>query len=163
MKLNTTAFEMESSSNISLLQQAIYMYVTLNTEADKWLTCFKGNPIVDRTFMYKLEGAVIANRKLQSYIKGRSEFDDAIDYFEQVGEIFSECLDKIRKEKNPKKQLELVLLMDQWRNDQVTTIKDGDSFMTRDEVVDFVLHLTKGSALTKEIIINSYNTIKHEQ
>jgi len=163
LKLNTTAFEMESSSNISLLQQAIYMYVTLNTEADKWLTCFKGNPIVDRTFMYKLEGAVIANRKLQSYIKGRSEFDDAIDYFEQVGEIFSECLDKIRKEKNPKKQLELVLLMDQWRNDQVTTIKDGDSFMTRDEVVDFVLHLTKGSALTKEIIINSYNTIKHEQ
>lgn len=160
MKLNTTAFEMESSSNISLLQQAIYMYVTLNTEADKWLTCFKGNPIVDRTFMYKLEGAVIANRKLQSYIKGRSEFDDAIDYFEQVGEIFSECMDKIRKEKNPKKQLELVLLMDQWRNEQVTTIKDGDSFMTREEVVDFVLHLTKGSALTKEIIINSYNTIK---
>lgn len=136
------------------------MYVTLNTEADKWLTCFKGNPIVDRTFMYNLEGAVKANKKLQSYIKGRSEFDDAIDYFEQVGEIFSECLDKIRKEKNPKKQLELVLLMDQWRNEQVTTIKEGDSFMTRDEVVEFVLHLTKGSALTKEIIINSYNTIK---
>lgn len=151
---------MKSSSDTTLLQQAIYMYVTLNTEADKWLTCFKGNPNVDRTFMYKLEGAVIANRKLQSYIKGKSEFDDAFDYFEHVGEIFSDCLERIRKEQDPKKQLELVLLMDQWRNDQVTTIKDGDSFMTRDEVVDFVLHLTKGSALTKEIIINSYNTIK---
>lgn len=142
------------------LELAMFMYVTLITEADKWLTFFKGHPAVTHKFKFKVEQAILSNKALHNHIKGENN----LQYFEHVGEMFSEALDKIRNEKDVLKQQELLFLIDDWiKGNTVNVPDDTESIMTKSEVIDFVQHITKGSALTKEIIINSYNTFKNDK
>ena len=139
------------------LELAMFMYVTLITEADKWLMFFKGHPAIQHTFKFKVNQALASNKSLHNHIKGENN----LQYFEHVGETFSAALDKIRNEKDVLKQQELLFLIDDWvKGNTLNVPGDTESIMTKDEVIDFVLRITKGSALTKEIIINSYKQFK---
>lgn len=144
----------------SQFEMSLFMTVTLGVELEKWALSIKGNKGVRHEFKWRLERLLDSTRWITNYIKesNKIEDQDAIDYLEDMAEMFSKIMDKIREAKDYRKQEEMILILGDYLDGKTDIIHED--YMTQSQVVAFVKSLTKGSALTDEIIINSYNNFK---